>query len=128
MVALLRGPGLGSRDVTFSRDGDATVEQGQHRWYAKGDRHLMGVVISAGGAPLGADLVCDVLLDAFDGGGTMYTTSANRPIVAAGAHEGVSPAPDVVLVPDGHYVTVDIVQTGLSPNPGSKIDVRVLYF
>lgn len=126
MVAQLRAPGLGSRDVIFSRDGDATVEQGEHRWPAEGDRRVLGVVCSAGVAPVGAALIFDVLIDAFDGGGSIYTTSAHRPSIADGAFEGVAPAPDLPVVPDGHYLTVDIVQVGES-TPGSKIDVRIVY-
>lgn len=124
MVAVLRAPGSGARDVIFSRDGDAAVGNAGHRWYAERDLRVRGVLASAGTAPLGADLVFDVLLD---GAATMFTTTANRPKIVAGTNEGLSPAPDVVLVPQGHWVEVVTVQTGVAPNLGSKIDVRILY-
>lgn len=128
MVAQLRAPATGSGvdSINFSRDGDATVEQGLHRFTADRDLTITGVLCSAGTAPTGDDLVFDVMLDAFDGGGTVFTTVANRPTVSAGDNEGAVVVPDVVDVPEGHYLTVDIVSIG-SGAPGAKIDVRILY-
>lgn len=127
MVAILRPPASGSRqlDETFSRDGDADIEQGLHRFYADHDLELVGVVVSAGVAPTGGDLVVDVILDAFDGGGSVYT-AVPKPTIVADAFVGFAPAPDTTAVPQGHYLTVDIVAIGLT-DPGSKIDVRILY-
>lgn len=126
MVAEIHAPTRAERDVIFSRDGDATIGSAGHRWYARGDRRLVGVLASAGDAPTGDDLEFDVLLDEFDGGGTVFTTVANRPTILDGTNEGLSPTPDIVDVPDGHYLTVYITKIG-SVDPGAKIDVRVLY-
>lgn len=127
MVAEIHAPARTERDVIFSKDGDATIGSAGHRWYARGNRTLVGILASAGDAPQGADLVFDVLLDEFDGGGTVFTTVGNRPRILDGDNEGLSPTPDIVDVPDGHYLTVYVVQTGVAPNPGSKVDVRILY-
>lgn len=126
MTAYLRAPAASSqvRDVIFSRDGDATVEVGEFRWYAESDLEVLGTLCSAGGdAPGGADLIFDVLLD---GATSLYTLLADKPRVAAGAHEGSAGAPAVSSVLEGHYLTVDIVQAGSSP-PGSKLVVQIMF-
>lgn len=107
----------------FSRDADATVEAGGHRWYAERDLTITHVLTSAGTAPVGADLIFDLILD---GGTSIYTTTANRPKVVAGTNVGDTPAPDNPTVLQGHYVTVDTIQVG-SSTPGSKIDLRIFY-
>lgn len=112
--------------MIFSRDGAAAVEMGEHRWYADRAIEILGVVISAGVAPTGADLVADVVLEGFDGGGSVYVLESSQPRVVAGEFEGVTGPPDVVMVAQGQYLTVDIDQVG-SVVAGSKIDVRILY-
>lgn len=125
MVAQLRAPGAGAaeQDVIFSRDGNAIVEAGLHRWYARRDLTIIGVLASAGVAPTGDDLIFDVKLD---GVTTIFTTSANRPTIIDGMNVTTSPAPDLPDVPAGHFLTVDIDQVG-SVLPGAKVDVRILY-
>lgn len=123
MVAVLRAPGSGERDVTFSNDGEATLGNSGHRWPVLKPVTVLGVLISAGTAPIGADLVYDVLLD---GATSLFTTIGNRPRVVAGANEGLSPAPDISAVAPPHWLEVEAVQIG-STQPGSKVDVRILY-
>lgn len=104
--------------MIFSGSGAAALGTSGHRWYADRDRTIVGVIVSAGVAPSSADLIVDVLLD----GATVFTVAA-KPTVLQGANEGVTGAPDVTLVPAGHYLDVDVLQTG----GASKVDVRVLY-
>lgn len=128
MVAHLRAPGNPAtiQSVNFSRDGAASVEQGLHRFTADRDYELLGVIATAGDAPIGDFLRFDVVLDAFDGGSSVYDHDADKPTIDDGANEGETGAPAVTSLPEGHYLTVDIVNVGSSV-PGSKIDVRILY-
>lgn len=127
MVAILRGPATGTGNyVIFSRDGDAQVEAGEHRFYVEAETQITSVVVSAGEEPVGSDLIVDVLSNAFDGGSSLYDSDATRPRVLDGAHVGMTGPPDVSIVAAGTYLTVDIVAVGDSV-PGAKIDVRVMY-
>lgn len=129
MTAELRAPlTIGPGDVIFSRDGDAEVESGLHRWYAARDLRILRVLTSAGVAPDGGPLEFDVLVhdSDIDPGSTIFTTTANRPKLDAGEHESETPAPDVVLITKGQYLTVDTLAIGLT-TPGSKVDLRILY-
>lgn len=124
MVAQLRAPARETdRDVIFSHDGVVALTIGQHRWYAHRTLRITGVLISAGTAPQGADLVADVMLD---GGGSVYISPADRPTVLDGTNEGLAPQPNSPNLNEGHYLTVDIVQIGTAV-AGSDVDVRILY-
>lgn len=130
MVAILRAPSTGSRAdrYNFSRDGDAVIEAGLHRWYPEREVTITGVLSSAGVAPGGGDLEFDLMLDAFEvvPGGSLYTTAANRPKIPAGSFDDLAVAPDVAVIAVGQYVTVDTLAVGTAP-AGSKIDVSILY-
>lgn len=123
MVAILRGTGAGATFVIFSQDGDAEVGSSDHRFYPESALSVQGVVVSAGDAPVGSELVVDVLLD---GATSLWDDGADRPTIADGAHEGSVGVPDHPAVGLGHYLTVGIVAVG-SATPGGKVDVRVLY-
>lgn len=118
----------GERDVIYSRDGNALAESGLHRWYARRDLTIIGVLTSAGVAPVGGPLVFDVLRHTSDSdpGTSIFTTTANRPTLADGEHVQTTVAPDITQIAQGEYLTVDIVSVP-SPTPGSKIDLRILY-
>lgn len=129
MTAELRAPlTIGPGDVIFSRDGDAEVESGLHRWYAARNVRILRVLTSAGVAPVGGPLVFDVLVhdDDSDPGSSIFTTTANRPTLDDGEHESETPAPDVANITAGQYLTVDTLAVP-SPTPGSKLDLRILY-
>lgn len=128
-MAVLRAPAAASRDVIFSHDIDAVVGQDLHRWYAYGrDRKLIGVLLSSGDPPDGGTLEFDVTIDTFEvsPGGSIFTTVANRPKLGAGENVMTTVAPDVAVLAVGHYLTVSTISVG-TPNPGSKIDLRLLY-
>ncbi len=124
MVAHLQGTAevASIEEVIWSRDGEATVDIGEHLWPAPFDITVLGFIPTAGDAPTGADLIFDPTLL----GTTMFTTQANRPRVLAGQNVGATAVPDVVDVDEGQTITMDIDQPG-SVDPGDKIDVKMLY-
>lgn len=126
MVAELRAPNRPTEEILFNHPDEAEVSSGTERWRAPKDVTILGVLVNAGDPPTGGELIFDVVLDAYDGGGSIYTTTANRPTVLAGEFEGTSPAPDISHIPAGHYLTVDTLMIGLI-NPGSKITLQILF-
>lgn len=123
MVAILRGPATVETFVIFSRDGDATVGESGHRFDAEKALTITGVIVSAGVAPVGADLVVDVLLDDTT---SLWDDPADRPRVVDGTNVGATSMVDHPAVAAGHYLAVGIVGVGTT-TPGSKIDVRITY-
>lgn len=59
-------------------------------------------------APTGAAILIDVNLN----GTTIFTNQANRPQIAAGQNYGNKTTPDVLSIPDGSYLTIDIDSVG----------------
>ena len=107
----------------FSVTGALTVTAYDFRWYNDTGRTLtFGTVrASVGVAPATTAVVVDVLKD----GTTIFTTTGNRPSIAAGANTAVnSAAPDITTLPAGHYLTVSVVQTGTGTT-GSDLTVQV---
>lgn len=111
------------REQIWSRDGSAIVVQSPLRWYNRTGqtRTIHGAWVAAGTPPTGQDLIVDINRN----GATIYTTQANRPRVVAGSNGGVISAPNVVLLADGDYLTVDIDQIG-SGVAGSDVTVGVV--
>jgi hypothetical protein len=67
--------------------------------------------------PTGASIICDVN----KAGTTIYTTQANRPVIADGASSGsLSPTADVTTLNAGDVMELDIDQIG-SGSPGSGL-------
>lgn len=83
---------------------------------------LLGCSAMVNTAPTGADLIVDINLD----GTTVYTTQANRPTITAAANSATETVPDVVDVPAGSYLTVDIDQIG-STVAGADLTVTTRY-
>lgn len=94
------------------------------RWYNKTGLTLTlsGIYLYAVTAPTGADLIVDVNKN----GTTIFSTTTNRPTIAAGANSGTSGTPDTVSIADGEYLDWDIDQVG-STIPGSDLLI-VAYF
>ena len=78
--------------------------------------------ITAGTAPVGADLIVDVKKD----GSTIYTTAANRPTIPDGEHRSSWALPDVGILSEGSYLTFHIVQVG-SGTAGSDLLIAVRF-
>lgn len=122
-VAALEAAGfLVAGEAIFSKAGTAVVAVGVSRWYAPVNLTIGRVIISAGIAPTGTDFIADLKLD----GTTVFTTGANRPKLVSGDNEMETVAPDVVFVPQGHYLTADIVQIG-STFAGSDVNLQVIF-
>ncbi len=108
----------------FSRAGDVSVQAGTARLYNDTGRTLtiQAVRASVGTAPTGQDLIVDVDVD----GTTIFTTQANRPTIADGTNtSGKVTDADVVALPDGHYLTVDVDQVG-SGTAGADLTVTIV--
>lgn len=84
---------------------------------------LLGSVARANTAPTGRDLICDVNLN----DSTIYSTTGNRPTIAAGTKKVTTmPAPDVTAAAQFDVLTCDLDQEGLTI-PGSDIVVVVAW-
>lgn len=108
--------------VTLTAAGALTVGAGKDRWAPAFPCQVVGAVAAVGTAPTGAALIFDLKKN----GTTIYTTTANRPTVAAGnstTGSGVPALPDVVDLALGDVLTLDVIQIG-STVAGS--DARVV--
>jgi hypothetical protein len=106
----------------FTRQGQLSVTTGVSRFTADDYYQLSSVRATVNTAPAGAAVVVDVLKN----GSTVFTTTGNRPSIAAGATTAVSAAPpDLLFVVPGDYLTVNVAQVG-SAVPGSDLTVNVL--
>ena len=107
---------------TFSKVSTLTVGSGTLRLPVDTAYTITGVRLTVGTAPTGASLICDVLKN----GTTIFTTSANRPTIAAGSNAGGPGAtPDVTALSPGDYLTVNIDQVG-STIAGSDLVLSVI--
>lgn len=112
----------GYRTIPFSRSGSLTVAPGTGSLYNDGDVNwtIRSIRATVGVAPAGASVIVDVNLD----GTTVFTTQGNRPTIAAGSTTSGKAVPDVVTVPPGGRLTVDVDQVG-STTAGSDLVVQV---
>lgn len=113
-----------TRELEFSYVGTLATATGQHRRRLWQPGQIVGAYCDVGTAPTGASIIIDVLKN----GTTVYTTTANRPSIAASANSSVLPVvtPDVVNTVTGDYLTVNIFQVG-STIAGSDLTVVVLW-
>lgn len=113
----------GKTPLLFTAAGTLAVKTYNTRLYndTGAAKTLSKVRLGVDVAPVGADLIVDVLLN---GTTSLFTTGA-RPRVVAAAVTGFS-APDAVTsLPDGQYLTISIVQVG-SSTPGATLSVQVV--
>lgn len=100
-----------------------SVRTGQGKFYFPVVATLIGVSITVGTAPVGADVIVDLNLD----GTTIFTDQANRPRILSGQTvSGETTLLDVTAVAKGQYLTADIDQIG-STVPGADLTVTVRY-
>lgn len=94
------------------------------RWVATHNGEVTGVTLSVGTAPTGAALICDL----HKNGVSMFTTTANRPTIAAAGTKTPtrSAAPDVARFVTGDEIMLVPTQVG-STVAGSDLNVSVEY-
>lgn len=104
--------------------GALTVGTNKDRWVAPFPGEVVLTEAVVGTAPTGSSLILDLRKN----GTTIYSTTANRPTVAAGASTVNQPAPkpDVVAFTTNDVFTLDVAQVG-STVAGSDLDVVVEY-
>lgn len=117
------GGGLSSAKTTFSQPGVLATGTGTLRWLCPWtSATIQGSVAAVGTAPTGASVICDVKKN----GTTIYTTSSNRPTIAAAANATTTmPTPDITALALGDYLTVDIDQVG-STVAGADLVLEIL--
>lgn len=118
-------PGSPRRSLTWFLSGSLAGQTGAgvFRYYNDSPNpiYLRSVRATVGTAPTGASIIVDVNI----GGSTAFTTQANRPTIAAAATtSGKVTNMNVVAVPAGGYITVDLDQIG-STVAGSNLAVEV---
>lgn len=109
--------------ATFTHSGVITVGTGTHRFRFPFAATLLGVSASVSVDPTGSSLIFDVNKN----GTTIFTTQGNRPTIAAsGFATTTEPAPDVVAIVAGDYLTIDRDQIG-STVSGSDAVLQIRY-
>lgn len=118
------GAGSGGEGMAvFAQPGVLVAGNGVARFLFPFTATLKGAVACVNTAPTGATIIVDVNLN----GVTIYTTTAHRPTIAAGAFATTTqPTPDVTAAHIGDYLTVDIDQIG-STIAGADLTIQVLY-
>lgn len=109
--------------LPYSQAGSLTIMVGTHRLYNDSGTAwaIYAVRASAGTAPAGQALVVDININ----GTTIFTTQANRPVIAAGTNSsGKVTNMDITTVNDGDYLTVDVDQVG-STTAGADLTVQI---
>jgi len=101
--------------VAYTKVGTLGPQTGVNRFRAEYDTTAVKVSISVVTAPLGSDIVCDVLNE----GVSIFSSPALRPRILAGQLEGFA-VPDVGFIAAGHHITLDIVSVG-SGQPGNTL-------
>lgn len=109
-------------DLTFTFPGVLVVGAGQVPLSIWRPITIKNVRVRVGTAPTGASLIFDVRKN----GTTVFTTTGNRPTLAAAALEDLASAPDILTAVAGDYFTADVVQIG-STIAGSNACLVVEY-
>ena len=108
--------------TAFSRQGTLAVASGTQRLPIDGPYTIVGTRLMVGTAPTGASILVDVNKN----GTSIYTTQANRPVIAAGANAGgPGSTPDITSLVAGDYLTIDVDQVG-STIAGSDLTVTIV--
>ncbi len=93
-------------------------------WIAPFDLTILGIYIIVGTAPTGTSLDVDIHSDGVPG--TIYTTQANMPSIAAGNTESSLAVPDVTAIDAGDVLTVVVDQIG-STLPGEDLRLVIAF-
>lgn len=123
-VPLSQLPSLSTAQVLpYSHTGNLYVTVGGFRLYndTTSAWSIQAIRASVGTAPANASIIIDVNKN----GTTIFTTQANRPVIAVGANtSGKVTNMDVSIVAVGEYLTIDIDQVG-TVTPGADLTVQV---
>jgi hypothetical protein len=105
----------------FTNLGSLSTFVGDLPIYVEDNMFIESVRVTAGGRPVGSNLVIDVKVD----GVSIWTDTARRPAVTPGAGRGtVVTPPDLPVILSGSSFTMDIAQVG-STTPGSDLVVQI---
>ena len=116
--------------VPFFFDGNLVLGQGVARFRFPFAATLLGVTATINTPSAGASVICDV--DKIAGGGsgagtTIFTTTGNRPTIAAAAYGTTTePAPNVAAIAAGDVIKPRISQIG-SSTAGADLTLEVRY-
>lgn len=94
--------------LAFGQPGTLVVTTGKARMIFPTAATIVDVRTAVNTAPTGATLIVDVKKN----GSTIFTTTANRPTIAASANASGAAIPDITAFATGDYMTVDIAQVG----------------
>lgn len=122
--AIINASGVSQRhELTFYIADILQVSAGVARIYNLFATNLtiIQVFCAVNTAPTGADVIVDVNQN----GTTIFTTPANRPVIAAGAESGDTTTIDAPTWVAGNYLTVDVDQIG-SAVAGADLTVHVI--
>lgn len=89
---------------TFTYQGKLAVATGVSRWYIEAACTWQSGRLAVNTAPSGSSVIVDVLKN----GSTIFTTSANKPTLAAGAFSQLSATPDLPNFSAGDYLQISI--------------------
>lgn len=103
----------------FSRAGTVAVTTGTQRFYNDTGRTL---TLTAVRATLGTTPTSNVTIDVKKNGTTIFTTTSNRPTIAASAFTATAAGIDVTSWAAGDYLTVDIA----AGTTGSDLTVTIV--
>lgn len=109
---------------TFKLEAAGTLTTGvKDRWVAPFAGEVINAVATVGTAPTGAAAIVDIEKN----GVTVFSTSANKPTIAAATKTSpLSKAPDVAAFAAGDVLAINVTQIG-STVAGSDLDVVVQY-
>lgn len=124
-------PGAGSlvQEVLFTASGVLFTGRVNPRWRVPpGGITIIDVIANVDTPSAGTSIIADLVRAtsaAYGTFSTLYTTSANRPTIAAGGYTTLAADPDIVSLSAGDHVCLSIAQVGSTP--GSDLTVQVRY-
>jgi hypothetical protein len=102
------GGGTGQTLLTFSVPGVLVGQTGVMQWPVSVNMTIHDVTVRVATPPTGQSIVVDVNKN----GSTIFTTQANRPLIALGTNVSTQAVPDLTSLVVGDYLTFDIDQVG----------------
>jgi hypothetical protein len=118
----IQGPS-GAVEYSVSLAGNSYVSTSIFSFMIEKAVTIAGVYLRVSTAPTGADLIVDVNVN----GATIFSTQANRPLIAATATSGSTTTIDNPSVSAGDVISIDIDQVGSSIAGGSPLMIVIKY-
>lgn len=104
--------GGGYAEAIWSDHGLVFAGASPSRLYTSKPRVIIDVRFSLGGASSSGAVTYDINMDGSAAGDTIFTTSANRPTVAAAGFLSSTAIPDIVAWPVDSYLAVECDEAG----------------